>query len=65
MRPVRLEGRHPGSCQWVLRALLNALLAGWAAGCGVALIGGIPQDVAPLCGAVAFCLALASHVYAA
>lgn len=65
MRPARPQGHHLGSREWALTALLNALLAGWAAGCGVALVGGVPQNLAPLCGAVAFCLALASHVYAA
>ncbi len=65
MRPARAQGRYLCPCERVLRTLLNAALAGWAAGCGVALIGGVSQHVALLCGAVAFCLALTSHLYAA
>jgi hypothetical protein len=64
MRPARPQGHHLGSREWALMGLLNALLAGWAAGCGVALVG-VPQHVALLCGATAFCLALATHVYRA
>lgn len=45
-----------------LVALANAAVAGWAAACGLDLLGGVPHTAALLCAALAFSLAFASHM---
>lgn len=64
MRLSRVDARtgdHRG-IQRTLVALANAAVAGWAAACGIDLLGGVPPNVALLCAAVVFSLALVSHL---